>query len=459
MSNWTQILYGLCFLIPLLMLALTWPLYQRRKEKELGHLTEFWASMVVSVVTMMVFATQTVPMAAFSMIGWIWPLRTVMLVTEDISGVSIYQRWYYLIFGGGAFLTIALGGNGFPFVAFTAPFSLAVGGLGLYVTVASFRGIPTDQRSVLHLASFLLLGLFFLRRLLYPLWRTNPQLTELGMALEILFLVGFAATGLGSYLELLQLRHSRELQRVLHDRSEKFLGHNKFSELGMMSAGIAHEINNPLAVIQARTSQLLRIHKDTEKQKEVGEGLHQILKTSERISRIIQGIRDFVHQDEKGPVRDISVKELFEDVLGFCGQRMKNHGVSLRFYGLENISLQGNKIQLEQVILNLLNNSFDAIEFLPDKWIEVSCFEKDSQLQLFFKDSGFGIPPQIATRVMEPFFSTKDIGKGTGLGLSLAKGIVEKHGGELVYLPDCPHTTFRLQLPNRTGEEWGLALH
>ncbi len=459
MSNWSQILYVLCFLIPLLMLVLTWPLYQRRKEKELGHLTEFWASMVVSVATLMAFATQTGPLAALSMIGWIWPLRTVMLVTEDISGVRVLHRWHYLIFGAGAFLTFALGGYGLPFVVFTAPFSLAVGGLGLYVTMASHRGMPKDERSVLHLACFLLLGLFFVRRLLYPLWRMNPQLTEAGMVLEIFFLIGFAVTGLGRYMELLQSRHSKELQQVIRDRSEKFLGYSKFSELGMMSAGIAHEINNPLAVIQARAAQLLRLHKNSEKQKEVGEGLLQILKTSERISRIIQGIREFVHQDDKGPVRDISLKELFEDVLGFCGQRMKNHGVSLRFYGLENTSVQGNKVQLEQLILNLLNNSFDAIEFLPDKWIEVSCFEKDSKLQLFFKDSGHGIPPETATRIMEPFFSTKDIGKGTGLGLALAKGIAEKHGGELVYLPNCPHTTFRLELPKTIGQEWGIPLH
>lgn len=233
------------------------------------------------------------------------------------------------------------------------------------------------------------------------------------------------------------------------EKNLKMIGSSKFSELGMMSAGIAHEINNPLAVIQARTTQLLRIYRDPGKQKEVADGLQQILYTSERINRTIQGVREFVHQDDKGPMCEIALKNLFDDVLAFCGQRMKNHGVNLRFYGIEDFSVMGNKIQLEQIVLNLLNNSFDAIEFLPDKWIEVSVKGNQEKIQLMFKDSGNGIPPEIADRMMEPFFSTKDVGKGTGLGLALARGIAEKHGGTLTYVSGGTHTTFMLELPRQ----------
>ncbi|NCY26813.1 MAG: sensor histidine kinase, partial [Alphaproteobacteria bacterium] len=96
---------------------------------------------------------------------------------------------------------------------------------------------------------------------------------------------------------------------------------------------------------------------------------------------------------------------------------------------------------------NLFNNSFDAIEFLPDKWIEVSCHQRNGKIQLYFKDSGHGIPPEISSRIMEPFFSTKDVGRGTGLGLSLAQGIAQKHSGSLTYLKERPFTTFLLELP------------
>lgn len=255
------------------------------------------------------------------------------------------------------------------------------------------------------------------------------------------------------------LEEKKRLKKDLHERNGKLFNQSKYAELGMMSAGIAHEINNPLAVIQARTTQLLRIYQDPARHKELAEGLHQILTTSERINRTIQGVREFVHQDEKAPMNEIGLKDLVDDVLAFCGQRMKNHGVNLRFYGLENIKIHGNKIQLEQIILNLINNSFDAIEYLSEKWIEISAHEANGRVQLFVKDSGNGIPPEIANKMMEPFFTTKDLQKGTGLGLALARGIAEKHGGLLQYVNGVNHTTFKLDLPKSAQIDWGVAIH
>lgn len=84
----------------------------------------------------------------------------------------------------------------------------------------------------------------------------------------------------------------------------------------------------------------------------------------------------------------------------------------------------------------------------------MSCQQKDNFIQLYFKDSGHGIPPEISARIMEPFFSTKDIGKGTGLGLALARGIVEKHGGTLEYVDGSSHTTFLMQLPKNSIQNW-----
>jgi signal transduction histidine kinase len=458
-NNSFEILFAISLFIPLFMGILSYLSYRRHKDKEFAHLTEFWASLVLNVVFILDFSADVGTGAALALVGWIWPLRTFRLVLEDMSGKEIMHRWHYIALGAGAFITFAMGGYGFPFMVFTLPFSFAVGCIGLFVTYESWKNTSKDILSSLHLASYFLFGLFFIRRLTYPFWRMNPDLNDVGLTAEIFFLVGFAGTGISTYMEMLKRRHDEALEKVLKERSEKFLGQSKFSELGMMSAGIAHEINNPLAVIQARTTQLLRIYRNPERQKELAEGLQQILYTSERINKTIQGVREFVHQDDKGPVSEITLKDIFDDVLAFTGQRMKNHGVNLRFYGLENFSVVGHKIQLEQVILNLLNNSFDAIEYLPDKWIEVSCHERDGKIQMFFKDSGHGIPQEIASRMMEPFFSTKDIGKGTGLGLALAKGIVEKHGGTLSYLPHCPHTTFLMELPKTQGQEWGIPLH
>lgn len=264
-----------------------------------------------------------------------------------------------------------------------------------------------------------------------------------------LLLIGaaaYVAYASRSRLDRMKRHYEEELSRRTKEQTEKLFSHSKYTELGMMSAGIAHEINNPLAVIQARTSQLLRIYREPDRQKDLGDGLQQILYTSERINRTIQGIREFIHHGDNLSDGELQVKEILDDVLAFCGQRMKNHGVNLRFYNLENKTVIGNKIQLEQILLNLLNNAFDAIEFLPDKWIEISLQEDDDKVEIFVKDSGEGIPKDIAEHVMEPFFSTKDIGKGTGLGLALARGIAQKHGGDLRYV-EGNHTTFLLELP------------
>lgn len=251
-------------------------------------------------------------------------------------------------------------------------------------------------------------------------------------------------------------QYREKIEGMTKDRDTKLFQQSKYSELGMMSAGIAHEINNPLAVIQARTTQLLRMYRDPSKQHELADGLQQILYTSERINRTVQGIREFIRQDDSLPDQEIPLKKIVDDVLAFCGQRMKNHGVNLRFYNIEQFKVIGNKVQIEQIFLNLLNNAFDAIEFLPDKWIEISAHDAGNRLQIYVKDSGAGIPAEIAQKIMEPFYSTKDAGKGTGLGLALARGIAEKHGGNLAYVQKANHTTFLLEFPKpRTiGESW-----
>lgn len=392
------------------------------------------------------------------MIGWIWTARTLPLLLQDISGTRLLHRWYYMALGAAAFLSLALGGYGHSFIVYTLPFSVVLGGLGLYFVKEAYIKSSPGRRSPLHMASYLLISIFFIRRLTYPLLGVNPDLNSIGILAEFISFAGLSGTGIAVYMEMFKSKREEEMERALKERSDKFLGQSKFSELGMMSAGIAHEINNPLAVIQARTTQLLRIYDIPERQNDVRDGLKQILNTSERINRTIQGIREFVHQDERGPVGEVSLKEIFDSILAFTGQRMKNHGISLRFYGIEDYSILCHKIQIEQVFLNLLNNSFDAIEYLPDKWIEVSCLEKDGKVQIYFKDSGKGIPPEIADRIMEPFFSTKDIGKGTGLGLALARGIVEKHGGTLVYVKNSPHTTFLVEIPKVQTMEWGMEL-
>ena len=395
-------------------------------------------------------------MMALAMLGWVWPLRSFALVLRDISSQKLLYRWHYILLGGGAFVTLALASYSYPFLGVTLPFAFSVGVVGFSMIFATVKKL-NPSISTLTWVTLSFMGVYFLNRVGFPYWRTSADFLNYGLTIDLLLIMGFSASTLALLTESIKEKHERELEKLLKERSDKLFGQSKYYDLGMMSAGVAHEINNPLAIIQAKITQLLRIYKDTQKQKELGDGLNQLLFTSERINKTIQGVREFVHQDERMPDTDIEIKDLMEDVLAFCGQRMKNHGISLRFYGLDHHVVRGHKIQLEQVILNLFNNAFDAIEFLPDKWIEVSVQEVDDKVQIFVKDSGAGISPEVASHMMDPFFTTKEMGKGTGLGLALAKGIVEKHGGTLNYIPHLPHTTFMIELPHHQDDlRWGL---
>ncbi|HXH29683.1 MAG TPA: ATP-binding protein [Bacteriovoracaceae bacterium] len=447
MNTTNQFLFAISLFVTLIMASLSYMTYLRHKQREFIHLTEFWASLGLNVILGYLFQNAKPEVVALSMAGWIWPIRTLRLVLEDMSGAAIMHRWQYLVLSAGGFLTVALATFQYPFGTFAIAFAVSVFVVGITLVLEAFKRTPKEICSPLHCGMYATAGIFLLHKLSYPFWRLDAGLVNYGLFAELLTLVGFAGAGLSMYLELMKKRHDGEMDSMVNERNVKLLGQSKYSELGMMSAGIAHEINNPLAVIQARTTQLLRICRDPKKQQELSDGLEQILYTSERINRTIQGVREFVHQDEQNHVSEISLKGLVDDVLVFCGQRMKNHGVSLRFYGLEGHRVSGNKIQLEQIVLNLFNNSFDAIEFLPDKWIEMSVQQDKEKILIFFKDSGLGIPSEISSRMMEPFFSTKDLGKGTGLGLALAKGIAEKHQGNLSYVKGSPHTTFLLELP------------
>ena len=446
MKTNTEILFSFSLFVSILMATVSWSLSRRLRSKEFMHLSEFWWSLASMTMISYIFRSPNVQVVGLGLLGWVWPIKAIFQLAEDLSSVKLQRRLKVIILSLGASATLVMASYGFPFVVFTSGFCLSLGIVGVLLTTEIYKKMGDRQFSILGHMSFILLGLLFMVGFFYPLWRLSSWL-DYGLSAQFMVLIGLGTSTVAFYMEVIKERQEKQCEHVLKERNEHFFGQSKYSELGMMSAGIAHEINNPLAIIQAKTTQLLRIHKDPKRIQEVTDGLEQILYTSERINRTIQGVRDFVHQDERVNNEDFTVKNLIDDVLAFCGQRMKNHGISLRFYGPQNVSIRGHKIQLEQVLLNLLNNSFDAIEFLPDKWIEITTQETKDDIQLYVKDSGSGIPPETASRMMEAFFTTKEVGKGTGLGLALARGILEKHGGSLEYVGNTGHTTFLISLP------------
>ena len=122
-----------------------------------------------------------------------------------------------------------------------------------------------------------------------------------------------------------------------------------------------------------------------------------------------------------------------------------DHNIILKVSEIPQVTVLAREAQLAQVLLNLLNNSFDAVEEITNKWVSIDVIDKDKKFQIRVTDSGAGIPSEILDKVMYPFFTTKEVGKGTGLGLSISKGIVEEHKGRIFIDPSMQNTCFVIE--------------
>lgn len=238
-------------------------------------------------------------------------------------------------------------------------------------------------------------------------------------------------------------------EKEMAEAKARLISSTKMAALGEMSGGIAHEINNPLTVIQARAFQLTQmVDGDKLDPAKVKQAAESISRTADKIAKIIKSLRSFAREGSLDPFELVPVKQLVEETLEFCRTRFYNHGVEIEVADIDpELEVECRVIQIEQVLLNLLNNSFDAIQNLEDRWIRVTVRETADQVELTVSDSGLGISSDLQDQIMLPFFTTKEVGKGTGLGLSISTGIMKSHKGSLKLDTSEKHTTFVASLP------------
>lgn len=237
--------------------------------------------------------------------------------------------------------------------------------------------------------------------------------------------------------------------KLIEDQKNRLLSASRMAVLGEISSGIAHEINNPLTVIQARSFQLQQMcdngNLDATKIRSAAES---ISKTGDKIARIIKSLRAFAHGQENEPADKINVNELIQQTLDFCKVRFYNHGIDVRVGEIpEHLEFECRLVQIEEALLSVFNNAHDAVMVLPEKWILIEVFDKNKDVEIHVTDSGKGIPDEIADKMMLPFFSTKEIGKGMGLGLCIASEIISKHHGSLSYDRTSANTKFVIRIP------------
>lgn len=250
-------------------------------------------------------------------------------------------------------------------------------------------------------------------------------------------------------LAAIAIQHS-QTQEALAIQQAKLMSSVKMAALGEMASGIAHEINNPLTIIVGKAWQLKTLVEDGCFNDEIFSGeLGRIVDTSNRIAKVIKGLQSFSRNAERDPLEVISASQPVEDAVELSKERFRNHGVELRIvpFPEKPLKVSGRPAQLTQVLLNLLNNAFDAVAARSEKWVEVVISCADDVVRIGVTDSGPGFSEAVSEKIMQPFFTTKEVGKGTGLGLSISKGIIEDHNGRLYFDPRSPRTCFVVELP------------
>lgn len=242
-----------------------------------------------------------------------------------------------------------------------------------------------------------------------------------------------------------------ELEELNSEQRRQLEYSSRMSSLGEMAGGIAHEINNPLTIIGTSSRMLKKNIELGEKSAEkISSYFEKIDKTTERITKIINGMlaisRDSTHED----ISSFTWNDIIQDVLALCGEKFKHAGIEIRIPETPSLhkNYNGRKVQLSQVLLNLLHNSYDAIAALPERWIEIDCHSSDGEMIVRVTDSGKGIPAELHDKIMQPFFTTKEVGKGTGLGLSLSMSIIQKHNGQFYIDKNSGNTSFIIRLPD-----------
>jgi C4-dicarboxylate-specific signal transduction histidine kinase len=260
-------------------------------------------------------------------------------------------------------------------------------------------------------------------------------------------------------LELMRLKLQESYQslegkidqrtRELKEAQAQIIHQEKMASLGLMAAGIAHEIGNPLTSI----SSIAQVIKRKNPGDQIGKYINDILKNIDRISRIVRELVDFSRPSSyKAALTNIN--DIIKSAVGIIkyDRRAKDLAINLSLEERlpETVVVSD---QLLQVFLNILINALDASEDRGDK-IQVSSYARKDILFVTIRDYGSGIPADNLHRIFEPFYTTKEVGHGTGLGLTVSYGIIQQIGGEISVKSKVNQgSTFEISIPVVAQEE------
>lgn len=253
--------------------------------------------------------------------------------------------------------------------------------------------------------------------------------------------------------ELVKLNNENKLlleQANLEKKMQeaKALNAVRLASLGEMATGIAHEINNPLTIIKSSSYRLYKLIQplNLEVSQEIDKNFDRVNTAIERIVKIIRNMKKISRDGSEEELRPQALSLLIEDTVDYYQEKFRNADIDFQIDGITDDLVLVRDVEFSQILMNLLNNSFDAISELSEKWIKLTIESDRNYVEISLIDSGKGIPLEIATKIFNPFFTTKEIGKGTGLGLSISKEAIENMGGEIYIDHQCSNTKFVIKL-------------
>lgn len=230
---------------------------------------------------------------------------------------------------------------------------------------------------------------------------------------------------------------------------KRVLQSSKLSSLGEMSAGIAHEINNPLSVIIG----LLPLLKDSKSiDIKFRDRCQSLEKAAKRIQKIVSSLKKYSRASDNSDHQLSSLPQVLEEALAIVEHRLRPQGIELEIRDTSRGQISCDILEIEQVLVNLLNNAVDALSDSKEKKITVRCFNHSGEQVLQIEDSGPGIPPDLERQIFDPFFTTKPVGKGTGLGLSISKEILSRHKASIKLNRAGSNTCFEVRIPISQGQ-------